>query len=51
MLNNPPEDAPRKPGIFPKTCKKKTIPFEAIQDTPGNILIRTVKRLLVYITV
>ncbi|XP_059392099.1 la-related protein 7 isoform X2 [Carassius carassius] len=20
MLNNPPEDAPRKPGIFPKTC-------------------------------
>ncbi|XP_042584312.1 la-related protein 7 isoform X2 [Cyprinus carpio] len=35
MLNNPPEDAPRKPGIFPKTCKKKTIPFEAIQDTPG----------------
>ncbi|KAL1270852.1 hypothetical protein QQF64_029868, partial [Cirrhinus molitorella] len=33
MLNNPPEDAPRKPGIFPKTCKKKTIPFEAVQDT------------------
>lgn len=35
MLNNPPEDAPRKPGIFPKTCNKKTIPFEAIQDTQG----------------
>ncbi|XP_026119475.1 la-related protein 7 isoform X1 [Carassius auratus] len=35
MLNNPPEDAPRKPGIFPKTCKKKIIPFEAIQDTQG----------------
>lgn len=33
MLNNPPEDAPRKPGIFPKTHNKKTIPFEAIQDT------------------
>ncbi|RXN33730.1 la-related 7 [Labeo rohita] len=33
MLNNPPEDAPRKPGIFPKTCKKKTIPFDAVQDT------------------
>lgn len=33
MLNNPPEDAPRKPGIFPKTYKKKMIPFEAIQDT------------------
>ncbi|KAF4110744.1 la-related protein 7 [Onychostoma macrolepis] len=35
MLNNPPEDAPRKPGIFPKTHNKKTIPFEAIQDTQG----------------
>uniref|UniRef100_A0A673HB39 La-related protein 7 n=1 Tax=Sinocyclocheilus rhinocerous TaxID=307959 RepID=A0A673HB39_9TELE len=35
MLNNPPEDAPKKPGIFPKTCKKKTIHFEAIQDTQG----------------
>ncbi|XP_067288366.1 la-related protein 7 [Pseudorasbora parva] len=33
MLNNPPEDAPRNPGIFPKTCKKKTIPFDAVQDT------------------
>ncbi|KAG1925901.1 la-related protein 7 isoform X2 [Pimephales promelas] len=32
MLNNPPEDAPSKPGIFPKTCKKKTIPFDAAQD-------------------
>uniref|UniRef100_A0A672MDY3 La-related protein 7 n=1 Tax=Sinocyclocheilus grahami TaxID=75366 RepID=A0A672MDY3_SINGR len=50
MLNNPPEDAPKKPGIFPKTCKKKTIHFEAIQDTQGNIFIHTVKRLLVYIT-
>uniref|UniRef100_A0A671SWE8 La-related protein 7 n=1 Tax=Sinocyclocheilus anshuiensis TaxID=1608454 RepID=A0A671SWE8_9TELE len=46
MLNNPPEDAPKKPGIFPKTCKKKTIHFEAIQDTQGNIFIHTVKRLL-----
>lgn len=33
MLNNPPEDAPRKPGIFPKTCAKKHIPFDAVQDT------------------
>ncbi|XP_056316769.1 la-related protein 7 [Danio aesculapii] len=33
MLNNPPEDAPRKPGIFPKTCRKKTVPFDSvIQD-------------------
>ncbi|KAK7169980.1 hypothetical protein R3I94_000273 [Phoxinus phoxinus] len=36
MLNNPPEDAPRKPGIFPKTCKKKTIPFDAAQDTQDD---------------
>uniref|UniRef100_A0A8D3C287 La-related protein 7 n=1 Tax=Scophthalmus maximus TaxID=52904 RepID=A0A8D3C287_SCOMX len=27
MLNNPPEDAPRKPGIFPKTRSRKTIPL------------------------
>ncbi|KAA0723941.1 La-related protein 7 La ribonucleoprotein domain family member 7 [Triplophysa tibetana] len=33
MLNNPPEDASKKPGIFPKTCKKKVIPFDAVQDT------------------
>uniref|UniRef100_A0A672J7H6 La-related protein 7 n=1 Tax=Salarias fasciatus TaxID=181472 RepID=A0A672J7H6_SALFA len=26
MLNNPPEDAPRKPGIFPKTLNRKPIP-------------------------
>lgn len=26
MLNNPPEDAPRKPGIFPKTKNRKPIP-------------------------
>lgn len=26
FLNNPPEDAPRKPGIFPKTVKNKTVP-------------------------
>uniref|UniRef100_A0A3B4B4M5 La-related protein 7 n=1 Tax=Periophthalmus magnuspinnatus TaxID=409849 RepID=A0A3B4B4M5_9GOBI len=25
MLNNPPEDAPRKPGIFPKTLCGKTL--------------------------
>uniref|UniRef100_A0A8C2M0D5 La-related protein 7 n=1 Tax=Cricetulus griseus TaxID=10029 RepID=A0A8C2M0D5_CRIGR len=27
FLNNPPEEAPRKPGIFPKTVKKQTHPF------------------------
>ncbi|XP_051570545.1 la-related protein 7-like isoform X2 [Myxocyprinus asiaticus] len=33
MLNNPPEGAPRKPGIFPKTHSKKPIPFDAVQET------------------
>ncbi|KAM4808739.1 la-related protein 7 [Rhinophrynus dorsalis] len=26
VLNNPPEEAPRKPGMFPKTVKNKPIP-------------------------
>uniref|UniRef100_A0A7M4EBI0 La-related protein 7 n=1 Tax=Crocodylus porosus TaxID=8502 RepID=A0A7M4EBI0_CROPO len=26
FLNNPPEKAPRKPGIFPKTVKNKSVP-------------------------
>ncbi|XP_017269973.1 la-related protein 7 [Kryptolebias marmoratus] len=34
MLNNPPEDAPRKPGIFPKTLNRKPIPFAA--DNPPS---------------
>ncbi|XP_066576523.1 la-related protein 7 [Amia ocellicauda] len=33
MLNNPPEDAPRKPGIFPKTVKNKPIPLNASEDS------------------
>ncbi|XP_072315380.1 la-related protein 7 [Eucyclogobius newberryi] len=33
MLNNPPEDAPRKPGIFPKTVSGKTIPLPAENPT------------------
>ncbi|KAL4641555.1 la-related protein 7 [Arapaima gigas] len=32
MLNNPPEDAPRKAGIFPKTKKNKPIPLPAEED-------------------
>ncbi|KAK9964849.1 hypothetical protein ABG768_005986 [Culter alburnus] len=36
MLNNPPEDAPRKPGIFPKTHNRKPIPFDAVQDTKDD---------------
>ncbi|KAJ8262090.1 hypothetical protein GJAV_G00162060 [Gymnothorax javanicus] len=34
MLNNPPEDAPRKPGIFPKTKKNKPISLPGHEDTP-----------------
>lgn len=36
MLNNPPEDAPRKPGIFPKTLSGKTLPLPAENPTPGE---------------
>ncbi|XP_064199582.1 la-related protein 7 isoform X2 [Anguilla rostrata] len=34
MLNNPPEDAPRKPGIFPKTKKNKPVALPGPEDTP-----------------
>ncbi|XP_038130325.1 la-related protein 7 [Cyprinodon tularosa] len=34
MLNNPPEDAPRKPGIFPKTLNRKPIPFSVDNPQP-----------------
>uniref|UniRef100_A0A669DED5 La-related protein 7 n=1 Tax=Oreochromis niloticus TaxID=8128 RepID=A0A669DED5_ORENI len=34
MLNNPPEDAPRKPGIFPKTLHRKPISLSA--DNPPS---------------
>ncbi|XP_066537586.1 la-related protein 7 isoform X2 [Hoplias malabaricus] len=37
MLNNPPEEAPRKAGMFPKTHKGKYIPFPAVPDiTPDE---------------
>ncbi|GCB67104.1 hypothetical protein scyTo_0007993 [Scyliorhinus torazame] len=32
MLNNPPEDAPRKPGVFPKTVKSKPVPVLNTSD-------------------
>uniref|UniRef100_A0A3P9KWN7 La-related protein 7 n=1 Tax=Oryzias latipes TaxID=8090 RepID=A0A3P9KWN7_ORYLA len=32
MLNNPPEDAPRKPGIFPKTLNRKPIPVTGEEE-------------------
>ncbi|XP_015267368.1 PREDICTED: la-related protein 7 isoform X2 [Gekko japonicus] len=33
FLNNPPEDAPRKPGIFPKTVKNKPVPAMTTSDS------------------
>ncbi|XP_072542949.1 la-related protein 7 [Salminus brasiliensis] len=32
MLNNPPEDAPRKAGIFPASFAGKSIPLNTVQD-------------------
>nr|XP_040037668.1 la-related protein 7 isoform X1 [Gasterosteus aculeatus aculeatus]XP_040037669.1 la-related protein 7 isoform X1 [Gasterosteus aculeatus aculeatus] len=34
MLNNPPEDAPRKPGIFPKMQRGKPLPQPADNPPP-----------------
>ncbi|KAM7366175.1 hypothetical protein PAMP_015640 [Pampus punctatissimus] len=36
MLNNPPEDAPRKPGIFPKTKSRKPISLAADNPPSGE---------------
>ncbi|KAF7669029.1 hypothetical protein LDENG_00263980 [Lucifuga dentata] len=36
MLNNPPEDAPRKAGIFPKTKSGKPIPLPANNPPSGE---------------
>ncbi|XP_043553491.1 la-related protein 7 [Chiloscyllium plagiosum] len=37
LLNNPPEDAPRKPGVFPKTVKNKPVPvFSSTDNTDTN---------------
>ncbi|XP_032080362.1 la-related protein 7 isoform X1 [Thamnophis elegans] len=33
FLNNPPEDAPRKPGMFPKTVKNKVVPALPTSDS------------------
>lgn len=35
-LNNPPEDAPRKAGVFPKTVKNKPIPVLNTNDTAAS---------------
>lgn len=36
MLNNPPEDAPRKPGIFPKTKSRKPVPLPGDNPPSGE---------------
>lgn len=36
MLNNPPEDAPRKPGIFPKTKSGKAVPLPSDNPATGT---------------
>lgn len=36
MLNNPPEDAPRKPGIFPKTKNRKPLPLPSDNPPSGE---------------
>ncbi|XP_061922992.1 la-related protein 7-like [Entelurus aequoreus] len=36
MLNNPPEDAPRKPGIFPKTLHGKLFHLPTDNPHPGG---------------
>ncbi|XP_048365209.1 la-related protein 7 isoform X2 [Sphaerodactylus townsendi] len=33
FLNNPPEDAPRRPGMFPKTVKNKPVPALTASDS------------------
>ena len=38
FLNNPPEEAPRKPGVFPKTVKNKPIPALSVT---GELLLNT----------
>ncbi|XP_069487084.1 la-related protein 7 isoform X2 [Ambystoma mexicanum] len=35
-LNNPPEEAPRKPGLFPKTVKNKPVPGLTTNEAAGN---------------
>lgn len=32
FLNNPPEEAPRKPGVVPKTVKTKPIPALTVTE-------------------
>ncbi|NWV06239.1 LARP7 protein, partial [Ptilonorhynchus violaceus] len=41
FLNNPPEEAPRKPGIFPKTVKNKPVPT---LSTSNNTVVEEKKK-------
>ncbi|NXI94500.1 LARP7 protein, partial [Psophia crepitans] len=41
FLNNPPEEAPRKPGIFPKTVKNKPVPA---LDTSNSSVVEEKKK-------
>ncbi|XP_008924652.2 la-related protein 7 isoform X1 [Manacus vitellinus] len=41
FLNNPPEEAPRKPGIFPKTVKNKPVPT---LNTSDNTVVEEKKK-------
>ncbi|NWW76541.1 LARP7 protein, partial [Climacteris rufus] len=41
FLNNPPEEAPRKPGIFPKTVKNKPVPT---LNTSNNTVVEEKKK-------
>ncbi|XP_030046707.1 la-related protein 7 isoform X2 [Microcaecilia unicolor] len=36
LLNNPPEEAPRKPGMFPKTVKNKPVPTLNVSNSSGT---------------
>ncbi|KFO80064.1 La-related protein 7, partial [Cuculus canorus] len=40
FLNNPPEEAPRKPGIFPKTVKNKPVP--ALNTSSSTVVVLNV---------
>ncbi|CAO2600009.1 La-related protein 7 [Lemmus lemmus] len=45
FLNNPPEEAPRKPGIFPKTVKNKPIPsLRVAENNFSNIVVTEEKK-------
>lgn len=42
FLNNPPEEAPRKPGIFPKTVKNKPVP--TLNSSDNTVVVEEKKK-------